>query len=118
VEKVVIARLGVEGGGVTIFGHLDRDRWVYWQRGSSFALDANKDAEALAAEHGAELLEGIGSLHNKLVEEATVPSGGHITRRLHSVAPEAWRDHPRGHGMPPRADRPSRHQHHLSEERP
>ena len=32
-----------------------------------------KDAEALAAEHGVELMEGFGSLHNKPVEGCGSP---------------------------------------------
>ena len=40
-DRVIVADLGVEGGGATIFGHIIGDRWVFRQGGSSIALDAD-----------------------------------------------------------------------------
>jgi hypothetical protein len=45
VDKVIIARLRVEGGGATILGRVVGDRWVFWQDGSSIALDADVNEE-------------------------------------------------------------------------
>jgi hypothetical protein len=45
VDKVVIADLGIEGGGATILGTRINDRWSFWYEGSSIALDANDDEE-------------------------------------------------------------------------
>lgn len=42
-ERIVIAKMGVEGGGVTIFGHCVDGTWSFWQEGSSMYLDDNDD---------------------------------------------------------------------------
>ncbi len=42
-DKVVIARMGVEGGGVTIYGRQVDGAWSFWQEGSSMDLDENDD---------------------------------------------------------------------------
>jgi hypothetical protein len=43
VEKVIIAKMGVEGGGVTIFGHRVGSLWSFWQEGTSMYMDENGD---------------------------------------------------------------------------
>jgi hypothetical protein len=45
VDKVIIARLGLEGGGATIFGRVVGDRWGFWQGGFSITLDADDNEE-------------------------------------------------------------------------
>jgi hypothetical protein len=42
---MVVAKLGVEGGGVTILGICADGGWSFWQEGSSIALDANDEEE-------------------------------------------------------------------------
>jgi hypothetical protein len=44
-DKVVIAKLGVEGGGVTIFGHRVDGVWSFWQQGTAMYLDENDDED-------------------------------------------------------------------------
>lgn len=43
-EKVVIVGMGVEGGGVTIYGRWTHGVWSFWQEGASMDLD-EKDEE-------------------------------------------------------------------------
>ncbi len=38
-DRVVVAELGVEGGGVTILGTRVSGAWRFWQEGSSLGLD-------------------------------------------------------------------------------
>jgi hypothetical protein len=45
VDKVIIARLGLEGGGATIYGRVVEGQYVFWQDGSSIALDADDNEE-------------------------------------------------------------------------
>jgi hypothetical protein len=45
VEKVIVARLGLEGGGVTIFGRVVEGPLVFWQAGTSIAMDADDNEE-------------------------------------------------------------------------
>ena len=42
-DKVIIAEMGVEGGGVTIYGRQVDGVWSFWQEGSSMDLDENDD---------------------------------------------------------------------------
>ena len=42
-DKVVIAGMGVEGGGVTVYGRRAGGVWSFWQEGSSMDLDENDD---------------------------------------------------------------------------
>src|SRR5262249_5475478 len=42
-DKVVIVGMGVEGGGVTIYGRRTDGVWSFWQEGSSMDLDENDD---------------------------------------------------------------------------
>jgi hypothetical protein len=43
VEKVVIVEMGVEGGGVEVYGRLTDGVWSFWREGSSMYLDENDD---------------------------------------------------------------------------
>jgi len=42
-DKVLIADIGVEGGGVTIFGKKSENVWSFWSEGTSMELDENDD---------------------------------------------------------------------------
>ena len=42
-DKVLIARIAVEGGGVTIFGRKSKGAWLFWTEGNSIDLDENDD---------------------------------------------------------------------------
>ena len=42
-DKIIIARMGVEGGGATIFGARADGVWLFWQKGSSINFDDNDD---------------------------------------------------------------------------
>jgi hypothetical protein len=42
-DKTVIARIGVEGGGVTIYGSHLKGVWTFWTEGTSMDLDENDD---------------------------------------------------------------------------
>ena len=42
-DKVLIADIGVEGGGVTIFGKMSESVWSFWTEGTSMDLDENDD---------------------------------------------------------------------------
>lgn len=44
-EKVVIVELGVEGGGVTVYGRRVDGVWSFWGEGSSMYLDENDDID-------------------------------------------------------------------------
>jgi hypothetical protein len=43
-DKALIAEMGIEGGGVTIYGGHSEGVWMFWTEGSSIDLDEN-DAE-------------------------------------------------------------------------
>jgi hypothetical protein len=43
VDKVIIAQMGVEGGGITIYGSRSEGVWSFWTEGSSMELDDNDD---------------------------------------------------------------------------
>lgn len=42
-DKVIIADIGVEGGGITIYGSRSDGVWSFWTEGSSMYLDDNDD---------------------------------------------------------------------------
>jgi hypothetical protein len=42
-DKVTIAEIGVEGGGVTIYGIQSQGVWTFWTEGTSMDLDENDD---------------------------------------------------------------------------
>src|SRR3954447_5803984 len=42
-EKLVVARIGVEGGGSTIYGRQSDAGWSFWTEGTSMDLDENDD---------------------------------------------------------------------------
>lgn len=42
-DKEIIADIGVEGGGVTIFGRISKGVWSFWTEGTSIDLDENDD---------------------------------------------------------------------------
>jgi CpXC protein/HIRAN domain len=42
-DKGIIAEIGMEGGGVTIFGKQLEQGWTFWTEGSSMDLDENDD---------------------------------------------------------------------------
>ena len=42
-DKTVIADLGVEGGGITIYGRQTDGVWSFWTEGTSMDLDENDD---------------------------------------------------------------------------
>ncbi len=42
-DKVLIADIGIEGGGVTIFGRKPEGAWLFWTEGTSIDLDENVD---------------------------------------------------------------------------
>jgi len=42
-DKLRIADIGVEGGGVTIFGRKSESIWLFWTEGTSMDLDENDD---------------------------------------------------------------------------
>jgi len=42
-DKVLIANIGVEGGGITIFGKKSESVWSFWTEGTSIDLDENDD---------------------------------------------------------------------------
>ena len=42
-NKILIADIGVEGGGTTIFGSQTGGIWSYWTEGTSMDLDDNDD---------------------------------------------------------------------------
>ena len=42
-DKVIVAEIGMEGGGVTIFGNQSERGWTFWTEGSSMDLDENDD---------------------------------------------------------------------------
>jgi hypothetical protein len=42
-NKVLIASIGVEGGGLTTFGRESEGIWSFWSEGSSMDLDENED---------------------------------------------------------------------------
>jgi hypothetical protein len=44
-DKVVVAKLAVEGGGVTVYGIEQPGGWVFWQEGISMHLDENDDED-------------------------------------------------------------------------
>jgi hypothetical protein len=56
-KRVVIAELGLEGGGATILGTRVDDRWSFWHKGSSLVLDEDDGEEwrGWASERSADL---------------------------------------------------------------
>ena len=40
-DKVLIAKMGFEGGGITIYGRQPEGAWSFWTEGSSIDLDEN-----------------------------------------------------------------------------
>jgi len=42
-DKLLIADIGVEGGGVQIFGKKSNSVWSFWSGGTSMDLDENED---------------------------------------------------------------------------
>jgi hypothetical protein len=42
-DKVIIADMGVEGGGITIYGGQSEGVWSFWTEGTSMDLDENDD---------------------------------------------------------------------------
>jgi hypothetical protein len=42
-DKVVIAEIGVEGGGLTIYGTQSDGVWNFWTEGTSIDMDENDD---------------------------------------------------------------------------
>ena len=42
-DKVLVAKLGVEGGGCSIYGREAVGSWSFWQEGSSLDLDENDE---------------------------------------------------------------------------
>ena len=42
-DKIIIAEMGVEGGGCTVYGRQTDGVWSFWQAGSSMDLDENDD---------------------------------------------------------------------------
>ncbi len=42
-DKVLIADLGLEGGGATIYGRQQHGTWFFWLEGTSMDLDENDD---------------------------------------------------------------------------
>jgi hypothetical protein len=44
-DRVVVAELGLEGGGATVLGFRVGGRWRFWQEGSSITLDADDGEE-------------------------------------------------------------------------
>jgi hypothetical protein len=44
-EQVVIAKLALEGGGATILGTQVDGRWVFWEKGTSFVINADDSEE-------------------------------------------------------------------------
>jgi hypothetical protein len=42
-DKVLIAAMGIEGGGVTIYGRHSEGAWMFWDEGTSIGLDENDD---------------------------------------------------------------------------
>ena len=43
VDKLLVAEIGVEGGGLSIYGREDEGSWSFWSEGSSMDLDENDD---------------------------------------------------------------------------
>ncbi len=44
-DQITVADLGLEGGGLTIYGSQEESSWVFWTKGSSIAMDENDDEE-------------------------------------------------------------------------
>ena len=42
-DKVAIVEMGVEGGGITIYGSQSDGVWSFWTEGSSMDLDDNDE---------------------------------------------------------------------------
>ena len=42
-DTPLIAEIGMEGGGVTIFGRNSKGAWLFWTEGTSMELDENDD---------------------------------------------------------------------------
>ena len=40
-DKVVVADIGMEGGGITIYGIRSDGAWSFWTEGTSIDLDEN-----------------------------------------------------------------------------
>jgi hypothetical protein len=57
-DKVLIASIGVEGGGAEIYGTQSDAVWSFWSEGSSIDLDENDDEVWRSWS-----LEPVGSLH-------------------------------------------------------
>ena len=58
---LVIACMGVEGGGATVYGHQENGEWSFWQEGSSMYLDDNDDEawKSWATDPVADLLSAL-----------------------------------------------------------
>jgi len=44
-DPITVAALGLEGGGLTIYGSPEGGSWVFWTKGSSIAMDENDSEE-------------------------------------------------------------------------
>ncbi len=44
-DKITVADIGVEGGGLTIYGKQAGSSWTFWTEGTSWGLDENDDEE-------------------------------------------------------------------------
>jgi len=42
-DKVLVAKMGVEGGGLSIYGKRSDGAWSFWKEGTSMYLDENDD---------------------------------------------------------------------------
>ena len=42
-DKMLVAEIGLEGGGTTIYGRQDEGVWSFWEEGSSWGLDENDE---------------------------------------------------------------------------
>ena len=42
-DKMLVAKIGVEGGGLSIYGRDEEGSWSFWTEGSSWGLDENDD---------------------------------------------------------------------------
>ncbi len=43
IDKILVASMGMEGGGISIYGREDGGVWSFWEEGSSIDLDENDD---------------------------------------------------------------------------
>ena len=59
-SKIVVARIGVEGGGEDLFGRRDGDAWSFWKEGSSWGLD--DDGEEVVTKWATEPVSDLAAL--------------------------------------------------------